>query len=438
MKRPLLIGVLLVLLALVTTSFAQETTEIEVLGSDSYPENINPLTGLPTENPDNLNRRPLLIKISNYPPLVREFQRGLNDAEIVWEHLLAGGVTRFSAIFLENDYEQIGPIRSGRLVDFELTRIYRSLFTYSGMSQGTYDILRGDALMWSRVVGGSGPCPPLCRDEHEGVALEHTLYGNTSGLRELAIEREADIEPDPIYGMAFSEQPLQEGAPLERMAVRYRETVIEWVWDDESERWFRWQDEEEHFDSATETQISAANVVVLEDGHTIQPFVEDQYWGPPNFAFSVNFIGAGRIFFMRDGMVYEGVWVRETREEPLRFFDADGNVLAFHPGNTFFNLVPRWIDGYEIEVVLEETPMATVNGDTGVLMRYGPNEQYISPDVAYPLDEFRIIGRDYDGDWLQLKRNGERAIWLPLERLTVPEDLDIIYDLPHARATNER
>ncbi len=435
MKRLLLVAVLLGLL-LINIATAQE--EPEVIGIESYPENINPLTGLPTETPENLNRRPLLIKISNYPPLVRDLQRGLNDAEIVWEHLLAGGVTRFSAIFLENDYEQVGPIRSGRLVDFELSRIYRSLFAYSGMSQGTLDILRGDALMLERVVGGSGPCPPFCREEQEGVALEHTLFGNTSEIRKLAVERGADVEPDPIYGMAFSEEPLHPGEPLERMVIRYAETEISWVWDDASERWLRWQDGAAHTDSATGMQINAANVVVIEDTHTIQPFVADQYWGPPNFAFSVNFIGSGRIFFMRDGMVYEGVWVRETREEPLRFFDADGRVLPFHPGNSFFNLVPRWIDGYEVEVVVEDAPIAIVNGDTGVLMRYGPNELYVSPDVAYPLDAFRIIGRNHDGDWLQLKRDDERAIWLPLERLDVPEDLEIIADLPHSRATNER
>jgi len=436
MKRLLLVGVLFTVLLLGSAALAQEETDL--IGPESYPETINPLTGLPAENPDNLNRRPLLIKISNYPPLVRDFQRGLNDAEIVWEHLLAGGVTRFSAIFLEEDYEQVGPIRSGRLVDFELSRIYRSLFTYSGMSQGTLDVLRGDSLMLSRVVGGSGPCPALCRQEREGVALEHTLFGDTSEIRELAVEREADIEPDPVWGMAFSEEPLHPGEPLERMVVRYRETEIHWVWEAESERWLRWQDGVEHIDGATETQINAANIVVIEDEHVVQPFVADQYWGPPNFAFSVNFIGAGRIFFMRDGMVYQGVWVRETREEPLRFFDADGRVLAFHPGNTFFNLVPRWIDGYELEVVVEDAPTAVVNGETGVPMRYGPNELYVSPDVAYPLDEFRIIGRNHDGDWLQLKRGDERAIWLPLERLDVPQDLDIIFDLPHARATIER
>lgn len=435
MKRAWFLAFLILLLVLGLPSAAQ--TNAEIVGPEDYPEDINPLTGLPVDDPASLDRRPLLIKISNYPPLVRDYQIGLNYAEIVWEHLLAGGVTRFSALFLQDDYEKIGPIRSGRLVDFELSRIYGSLFTYSGMSQGTLDILWQDPLMPSRVVGGSGPCPPLCRYPQDGIALEHTLFGDTAELRELAVERGADTAAEPITGMSFSADPLDSaGVELERMVVRYRETEIHWVWDAQAGRWMRFQDGAAHMDSGTGTQVQATNVVVLEEEHTVQPFVRDQYWGPPNFAFSVNFIGSGRIFFLRDGRVYEGEWRRALREDPLTYFDLEGNRLHFNPGNTFINLVPRWIDGYEVEIVPLETPTVTVNGDTGVSMRYGPGEAYVSPDVAYAGDTFRAIGRNWNGTWLQVKRNGQRAIWLPIERLETG-DLDVMA-LPLARPTNER
>jgi hypothetical protein len=175
-----------ILLSMTLPALAQSQVR-NIIGPDTYPDNINPLTGLPVADPAVLNRRPLLIKISDYPAFVRP-QFGLNQADIVWEHLLSGGVTRFSAFYLGNDVPRVGPIRSGRLVDFELTRIYRSLFVYSGMSQGTIDILRGDGLVASRAISGSGPCPALCRFPQEGVALEHTLFGDTAALRERATE----------------------------------------------------------------------------------------------------------------------------------------------------------------------------------------------------------------------------------------------------------
>lgn len=408
----------------------------EIIGPETYPDGVNPLTGLQVEDPDLLNRRPVVIKISNFPPVAREYQSGLNDADLVWEHLLAGGVTRFSAVFYGTDLEKVGPIRSGRLVDFELTRIYRALFTFSGMSQGTREVLATDALMVDRVVGGASPCPALCRYPQDGLAMEHTLFANTAELHDLAVEREKDPTPEPVYGMAFSDEPTTEGTPLTSLMIRYAESTVEWEWDADNAYWVRYQDGELHMDNSRGEPVHANNVVVVEEVHTIQPFVSDQYWGPPNFAFSVNFIGTGRIFFLRDGQMVQGEWRRDTREEPLRFFDLDGNVLPFKPGNTFFNLVPLWIDGYELEIVPEEPPSATVNGDTGVSMRYGPNPQYVSPDVAYPGDTFALIGRNFDGTWVQVKRGDERAVWLPIERVTV--DGVNVDALPLVRPANER
>lgn len=407
----------------------------DTLGPDTYPDGTNPLTGLPVTDPALLQRRPILVKISNFPVIVRQYQIGLNEADVVWEHLLAGGVTRFSAIFLGSDQPRVGPIRSGRLIDFELTRIYRSLFTYSGMSEGTINVLRGDALVSSRVIGGSGPCPALCRFPQEGLALEHTLFGDTAALRDQAIELERDTIPESIYGMAFSKDIQSPGIPLESASIKYRGSTVGWEWDANAGRWLRLQDGEPHIDG-NGIRVSAANVVIVEEEHTEQPFVRDQYWGPPNFAFSVNFIGSGRIYFLRDGQIWEGEWRRETREEPLRFFDTNGEILPFRPGNTFFGLVPRWIDGYELEFRFVNPQPVVVTGDTGLSMRTGPSEAYRAPDVAYGGDTFSAIGRNFDGTWLQVQRAEDEAVWLPVERLDIGS-LDPM-TLFNTRPSNER
>lgn len=426
---------ILIALSLLLGGMAR-AVEPGVIGPDAYPTGINPLTGLPVADPDVLNRRPLLVKVSDYPPLVRP-QSGLMDADIVWEHLLSGGVTRFSAIYLGRDVEHVGPIRSGRLIDFELTRIYRALFVYSGMAQGTIDVLRGDPLVSSRAIGGVSPCPALCRFPREGVALEHTLFGDTAALRELAVIRGRDVTPEPVYGMAFSDQPPAGGAPAGGLRVQYRETEIAWDYDAAAGRWLRSQDGKPHLDALRETQISAANVLVIEDEHTIQPVVAQGYWGPGDFAFSVNFIGSGRAVLFRDGRYYEGRWQRSSREAPLAYVLADGSTLPFKPGNTFVNLVPRWLDGYQLVFEVAAAPRVTVTAAGGVNMRVGPGDAYRELDVAYPGDVFDALGRNQTGDWLQLRRPGDTVVvWMPVNTLDLG-DLEA-GALPLARPTNER
>ena len=65
------------------------------IGPDHFAAGINPLTGQPVADPASLNRRPLLVKISNAPPLVRP-QAGIGAADLVFEHYAEGGLTRFS------------------------------------------------------------------------------------------------------------------------------------------------------------------------------------------------------------------------------------------------------------------------------------------------------------------------------------------------------
>ena len=78
-------------------------------GPENFPHDVNPLTGLRVGDPKLLDRRPLAIKITNYPRNVRP-QSGLSLADIVYEYYLEQNVTRFIGIFYGNEAEKVGPV----------------------------------------------------------------------------------------------------------------------------------------------------------------------------------------------------------------------------------------------------------------------------------------------------------------------------------------
>jgi hypothetical protein len=377
-----------------------------------------------------LERRPLNIKITNFPPVVRP-QSGLNSADIVWEYLVEGGVTRFTAIFQSRAVSHLGPIRSARLVDIPLARIYGSLFVHSGSSTGTLDRLRQDAVMPSRNFGGGG-CPPLCRFPKEGLAFEHTLYGNTEALYQHAEDIGLDTTPDPILGMAFSNTIPSGGIPVTGVNISYRNTETEWQYD--SGRWMRSQDGEPHFDANTNTQINAANVVIIETDHIEQPVVSEGYWGQANYAFEVNLVGSGHIFLFRDGQYFEGHWRRENDTAPLLFVDLEGNTLPFKPGNTFFNLVPRWVNGYQLTFFLANPVQATVALDS-ILLRSGPGAGYGEKGYASLGDKLVLIGRNWHNDWAQALLPDGQIVWVSVALLDLGGDE--LVRLPAVRSTYE-
>ena len=95
---------------------------VYALGPSDFPDEVNPLTGLPVEDPGNLVRRPLVIKVTNYPRSVRP-QWGLTLADHVYEYYIADSMSRFIGIFYGNDAIRVGPVRSARLLDEHIMRM---------------------------------------------------------------------------------------------------------------------------------------------------------------------------------------------------------------------------------------------------------------------------------------------------------------------------
>src|SRR5216684_927532 len=90
-----------------TASPTLEPTPKGAVGPFNFPPNVNPLTGEVVADPAVLQRRPLAVKISNAPPLVRP-QAGIGDADLVFEHLTEGRLTRFTAVFWTHTPPRVG------------------------------------------------------------------------------------------------------------------------------------------------------------------------------------------------------------------------------------------------------------------------------------------------------------------------------------------
>ncbi|MDQ7035875.1 MAG: DUF3048 domain-containing protein [Anaerolineae bacterium] len=138
------------------------------IGPTIYADNINPLTGLLVDNIAQLNRRPIIVKISNSPAIVRP-QAGLNAADLVFEHYTEVGITRFSAIFYTNAPQRVGSIRSARLIDTELMPMYQGLLAFAGASIGVD----------KRIYGSETIIENLCRnrDDIEQCRVEADAIG---------------------------------------------------------------------------------------------------------------------------------------------------------------------------------------------------------------------------------------------------------------------
>ncbi len=307
-----------------TTSTTTTTTTTTTLP----PIPRQPLTGGLLDGDTAAIERPaLVVKIDNAPPARRQ-QSGLAVADIVFEEIVEGDITRFAAVFHSRGSDVVGPIRSGRSQDVDLfTSFDVPLFAWSGGNPGVTDMIANGPFVDLNAVGGGDGYY-----RGDGRA-PHNLFNSTERLW-------AQTPPDhaglvtPQFRYLRPEEPFG-GDAVVGVDLGLRGIDVSWRWDGGRGQFVRFQEGDAHID-ATHGSIGASNVVVM--------IVE--YLPSPVDARSpeAQTVGQGPVFLFSQGRVIEGRWWRDAATDPIKFVALDGvTPLAISPGNTWVELAEATI-----------------------------------------------------------------------------------------------
>lgn len=300
------------------------------------PPGINPLTGLPLGDAPS---RPLVVKVSNAPPLVRP-QAGIAAADLVFEHYTEGGLTRFSAVFYSALPERVGSIRSARLLDDELTTMFSARLVYSGASEGVDAILNRAAFAPRLFKGVLYEPPYFWRDE--AIDPPHNLFAN---LRAIAALPDSTAVPvgavnaSTLAGLTFSPE-VPPGGPAQVVTVRYIASVVRWDYDPALGQYRRTSDGLPHTDANTGEQVTADNVVVLFADHTTTDIVESVWQEVTSYSIAIDLSTYGTVLLARDGRWLRGQWARPADGGMMRLLTPGGQPLALRPGRTWIQVLP--------------------------------------------------------------------------------------------------
>lgn len=320
----------------------------------TFPPDVNPLTGEKVADPQVLNRRPLAIKVSNYPPEVRP-QRGLSQADLVFEHLLEG-VTRLTAVFYSQTPELVGSVRSARYLDIEIVQMYKAFFAYSGSSGGIR--LKVQSAPWfNRVLSPDFGVPesgnPFVRIPQASKYYEHTLFAKPALLYQWAQDHKMDNSRQELKGLVFSDAPIGSSRPAYTVTIPYAwrspnpSEIARWHYNPTTGRYLRSVDGVPQVDANNHQPISAANVILVYAHHTTDCTIQENEVGvdpdchvPGQFSIQIQIWGSGPAQILRDGKVQTGRWVRAKPEDMLTFVGDDGKPLPLKRGNSWLQVLP--------------------------------------------------------------------------------------------------
>ncbi|HEY8757813.1 MAG TPA: DUF3048 domain-containing protein [Candidatus Limnocylindria bacterium] len=304
-----------------------------------------PLTGLPAAADAQLGRRPLNVRLPNDPNARPQF--GLNKADIVFEMIVEGGVTRFSAIFHSKDADTVGPVRSYRFSDLHITQMLQGALVASGSTIEEHDAVTQSIKDGNMIsVDAERDIRPYYRvnfrpapnNEFTGTPADRDAVARAGGSAPVDVPALAFVPPgntDPTAG------GFAAGRPNKSLTIPFQTIwATTWTWDSAANGYRRFQQGVQTVDGDGSGPILAKNVIVMTTDIWTTSVTEDNL-GSKGLDYRMT--GGGPVSVFRDGKRVDGTWKRDGVLDMFTFFDASGNQLLLEPGQSWITFIyPTW------------------------------------------------------------------------------------------------
>ncbi len=307
-------------------------TASPALPTPSFDASVCPLTGLPTGGIDWTQRRAILVPIGNSPP--ERPQSELALADIVFEHLAEGGITRLSAVYLCRDAHDIGPVRSARLINLYNVPMMNAVFAFSGASDGALARVLSSELKQAMLYSDAGD-PGFRRVDERRPPFN--LHASTDAIWSAARER-GWVPGTRFTALPFGDAPSS-GSPAVQIALPFGHGVsdVSYTYDPSAGAYTRSMGGFPHNDVSTGAPLAATNVLIIFAPHTETDIVEDSLGSRSIF---IDLSAGGRAILLRDGQAFEGTWSLPDVHAFFELRDASGRPMLLRPGTTWIEVAP--------------------------------------------------------------------------------------------------
>ena len=263
----------------------------------------------------------VVVKVSNNNNASRAALFGLDQADIVFEERIEDSATRFFSVFHSRLPASVGPVRSGRTTDIQLTEnLNNPVFAYSGSNQGVTNQINFAAQNNLLTPFVNTDRSPFARSSN--FRAPDNLFVSPAGLAACGPR----INPTPIfsYGNATSTTAV----PATTVELNARSPFR---FDFDGRNWVRSQSGTRHV-TMTGASLAPRNVVVL-----FVNYVQSQVDAA---SVDASTVGSGNAWVFRDGTVTQGAWSRGAGHLGYTFTDGNGTAVNLARGQTWVVLAP--------------------------------------------------------------------------------------------------
>lgn len=282
----------------------------------------------------NSKTRPYAIMINNLG-VARPLQSGLQDAMIIYEMIVEGGLTRYMAVFQDQNTERIGSIRSARHYFLDYALENDAIYVHHGNSpQAAADFKTLNIDRISVDASKTG-----WRDKSLNVSTEHTLFTSIAKLNNGVGNKRKTRNKD--FLLNYSETPVdlstKEGAiKANNIEITYSGSVkSSYEYDESAQNYKRSVNGKAHTDYVTKKQYTFKNIITYQVSNTS---LND---GSGKDRQTLDNIGSGEGYYITNGYAVPITWSKSSRSSQTVYKYKDGTEIDVNDGNTFIQIQPK-------------------------------------------------------------------------------------------------
>lgn len=267
--------------------------------------------------------RPYAVIINNFPAAVK-VQAGLNDAYVVYEFPVEGGMTRSLALFKDKETSKIGTVRSARHNFLDYVMEHDAIFVHFGWS---YIAESQVASFGINNINGLVDAP-FWRENPEGLASEHTAYTSLVKCGETAKNKGYKTTTDKKVPLNYTSEELDLSDGIKANSVKIRHSDIynvEFKYNSETKLYSRYVNGSNHIDYFTKKSFDTKNILVLK--------TEFNY--ADGYYLEIDNIGTGSGYYITNGYAKKIIWEKKDRKSQTTYKYEDGTKLVLNDGNTY-------------------------------------------------------------------------------------------------------
>ena len=282
----------------------------------------------------NSKTRPYAVMINNLG-VARPLQSGLQDAMIIYEMIVEGGLTRYMAVFQDQNTERIGSIRSARHYFLDYALENDAIYVHHGNSpQAAADFKTLNIDRISVDASKTG-----WRDKSLNVSTEHTLFTSIAKLNNGLGNKRKTRNKD--FLLNYSETPIdlstKEGAiKANNIEITYSGSVkTSYEYDESAQNYKRSVNGKAHTDYVTKKQYTFKNIITYQVSNTS---LND---GSGKDRQTLDNIGSGEGYYITNGYAIPITWLKSSRSSQTVYKYKDGTEIDVNDGNTFIQIQPK-------------------------------------------------------------------------------------------------